>query len=323
MEQEEYNNLFHFQLLNLEENKIKEVSLSEIENQVENFSIKTRFLNNNDICCCNILLLFTISLKLIYNKLESPSFLYYLLSEFTVFRKYITILMNMAYMLMEECYRKKEYVSAQNLLFCYYPCINTIKEKFIPNENLLKVIKKFNNVNLFSLLHKIKTIEAKDNSNNSLDSRRRTFELKNSKNKFLFHSKRLFICFNFDRNGIIPEKKIIKDINGENSSASIFNINKNYNNVKARVKYFGNNHYIQSDIISQTIILQKLTKEYNSFSQSYDSNKINYKLMLDVTMNILLFIRNNNVLTSLEVVHILKVIFSTYFEIYLDNIKEK
>jgi hypothetical protein len=133
IEKEEYTNIFQIHLMNLEENNIRDVLLSEIETQIEKLAMKTHFLNKDDICCCNILLLFTISLKSIYKKLESPSFLYYLLSEFTVFRKYLTILMNMAYKLMEECYRKRDYISSQNLLFCYYGtnfrCIDRLRKQ--------------------------------------------------------------------------------------------------------------------------------------------------------------------------------------------------
>jgi len=318
IEKEEYTNIFQIHLMNLEENNIRDVLLSEIETQIEKLAMKTHFLNKDDICCCNILLLFTISLKSIYKKLESPSFLYYLLSEFTVFRKYLTILMNMAYKLMEECYRKRDYISSQNLLFCYYPCINTIKEKFVPNENLLKAVKLFNNIDIAHLIHKVKAFEDPRKSYNTIDHKIKTFSIQshNEDKKLKINAKTLFICYNFDRNGIIPEKKIINDINNENLNDSIFNLNKKNENINPRIKFFNDNNYIECDVEPQTTVLIKLTQEYNSYIADYDINKINPKVMLDATMNVLLFIRNSKEITSLELVHILKIIFAHYYEIY-------
>ena len=311
--------------MNLEGNNIKEVLLSEIESQIEKLAIKTHFLNKNDICSCNILLLFTISLKSIYQKMDNPSFLYFLLSEFTIFRKYLTILMNMAYKLMEESYRKKDYMSAQNLFFCYYPCINSIKDKFVPNENLLKTIKLFNNINTTNLIHKVKTFEDKEQSNHKIERQRKTLKIKNfyEDNKIKINSKNLFMCYNFNRNGIIPEKKIIDNINNDKLNNSIFNLNKTDENINPRIKFFKDNNYIECDVAPQTIILIKLTEEYNSYITDGDINKINPKVMLDAVMNIFLFIRNSSELNSLEVVHILKLIFETYYEIYIKQNKKK
>ena len=324
LKKEEYTNLFNLHLINLEENNIKEVLLSEIETQIEKLAIKTHILNKNDICCCNILLLFTISLRSIYQKMDNPSFLYFLLSEFTVFRKYLTILMNMAYKLMEESYRKKDYMSAKNLFFCYYPCINSIKDKFVPNENLLKIIKLFNNINTTNLILKIKTFEDKEQSNFKIEHQGKTLQIKNFyEDKIKINSKNLFICYNFDRNGIIPEKKIINNFNNYKSNNSIFNLNKTEQNVNPRIKFFKDSNYIECDVAPQAIILIKLTEEYNSYITDGDINKINPKVMLDAVMNIFLFIRNSSELNSLEVVNILKLIFETFYEIYITQNKKK
>ena len=131
------------------------------------------------------------------------------------------------------------------------------------------------------------------------------------------------MCYNFNRNGIIPEKKIIDNINNDKLNNSIFNLNKTDENINPRIKFFKDNNYIECDVAPQTIILIKLTEEYNSYITDGDINKINPKVMLDAVMNIFLFIRNSSELNSLEVVHILKLIFETFYEIYIKQNKKK
>ena len=100
-------------------------------------------------------------------------------------------------------------------------------------------------------------------------------------------------------------------------------MNKTDENINPRIKFFKDNNYIECDVAPQTIILIKLTEEYNSYITDGDINKINPKVMLDAVMNIFLFIRNSSELNSLEVVHILKLIFETFYEIYIKQNKKK
>ena len=47
----------------VEENMLDEIKVTDIETLVENNCMQEDILTKSDICCCNILLLFTISLK--------------------------------------------------------------------------------------------------------------------------------------------------------------------------------------------------------------------------------------------------------------------
>ena len=317
-DKEENKNLFYFPLYNLEKNQIKEIFLSEIENQVEELALNTNFINNDDICCCNIILLFTLSLKSLCKELETSSFLSYILSEFNVFRKYITIMLHMAFKLFEDCYGEKDFIGARNLLYCYYQSINIIKDKYIPNEKLLKEIYKFNNINVQYLFEKIKASKNKDNENQTKNNNTKAYKDVLSGYKKTITRRRLFICHNFNKNGIIPEKKIIEDIN--NNNKSIFDLEENEKNVKPKIKFYYEKNYIDYEVNSQIFILRKIYQEFDSFLKAYDINKINSKVILGATMNIILYIRNSNVIiNSVEVLDILKKIFNIFYDIYEKN----
>ena len=314
LEHDEYNQLFHFLLLNLEQNKIKEVLVSEIEDLVEKMTIKSNFLKKIEICGSNILLLFTLSLKRLSKDLDHSSYFYTLFSNFTIFRKYYNILMNTTFKLIEGCYNKKDYINARNYLSCYYPCINTMNN-LVPNENLMNTIKKFNFIDIKNLFDEVKH----SSSIKGIDS-------KNKKSDRFLNQENLFVCYNFNKNGIIPEKKIIFNINTNNElNRTSVNINSNIKEkgVKPKIKLLLDKYRVESEIYSQITILEKLTNEYKKFIKDLDENKINNKLLLDATMNIILFIRNINNLEQCDIVANLNHILFMYYDIYINEIEKK
>ena len=319
LDHEEYKNLFHFQLLNLEQNKIHEVLVSDIENEVETYAINSNFLSKSDICCGNILLLFTLTLTSFRSYVDTETFLSTLFHDFIVFRKYYAIVMDTVYKLMIDCIKRNDFSHAQKFLFCYYPCINSINEnRLVPNENLMNTIKKFNSIDIDSIIEKA-NIEAKSGINNTPVS-------ENSKSfvKKVLTQKNLYICYNFTRNGTIPEENIISEINND-----IEKYNEKFkNNIIPKIKYRMGKQIIESEIYSQLNILHILTKQYNIFKEDYDIKKIDSKLLLNICMNIFIFIRNSNELkVKSEVVEILNTIFyihlEKYFEDYKNENKEK
>ena len=314
LEFEEYNNLFHFQLFNLENNNIKDVLVSDIENEVEKYAIDSKFLSKSDICCGNILLIFTLTLKSFRSCVDTQSFLSTLFHDFVIFRKYYTIVMNMVYKLMEECIKKKDYSHAQNFLLCYYPCINSINEnRLVPNENLMNTIKKFNLIDIDLLALKAK--KDKDDGLYSTPVNSSTM----SKIKKELNSKNLYVCHNFTRKGTIKEENIIYEIN-ENP---VEYENKFKNGIIPKIKFRMGKFNVESEIYPQLKILELLTKEYNLFNKDLDANKINSKILLYSCMNIFLFIRNNSELSvKSEVVEILNTIFYIYFEKYYEETKK-
>jgi hypothetical protein len=311
MDKEEYTNLFHFQLLNLKNNNIKEVLVSDIENNVENYAFESRLLSKKDICGGNILLLSTLTLKFFKSNLVIQSFLSTLFNDYTIFRKYYTIILNMIYKLMEESIKNKDYSQAQNLLLFYYPCINSINNiGLIPNENLMNIIKKFNSIDINNLTEKVKKYPAEEKNNNYDD-----ISIENNLKKI--NENNLYLCYNFTHDGIISEKEILKEIN-ENKEFK----NKFKNRKTPIIKYRMGKIMIESEIYSQKKILEMLTKEYNSFNEHLDSNAINSKIILDAAMNIYIFTRNIINYES-EIFDILRVIFFIYLDKYLLGKQEK
>ena len=312
---EEYQNLFHFQLLNLEQNKIHEVLVSDIENEVETYAINSNFLSKSDICCGNILLLFTLTLKNFRSYVDTETFLSTLFHDFIVFRKYYAIVMDTVYKLMEDCIKRKDFSHAQKFLFCYYPCINSINEnRLVPNENLMNTIKKFNSIDIDSILEKA-TKEAQSGINSTPVS-------ENSKSfvKKVLTQKNLYICYNFTRNGTITEENIISEINND-----IEKYNDRFkNNIIPKIKYRMGKQIIESEIYSQLDILHMLTDQYNLFKEDLDIKKIDSKIVLNACMNIFIFMRNNNELkVKSEVVEILNTIFYIYLEKYYEDHKKE
>ena len=313
LDPEEYNHLFHFQLFNLENNKIRDVLVSDIENEIEKYAIEANFLSKSDICCGNILLLFTLTLKSFRSSVDTQSFLSTLFHDFIIFRKYYTIVMNMVYKLMEECIKKKDYSHAQNFLFCYYPCINSINEnRLVPNENLMNTIKKFNSIDIDTLSEKAQNdkVQGINNTPSGSDSKKFIKKTLNEKN--------LYVCYNFIRSGTVSEESIVNDINNNEKKYK----EKFDKNAMPKIKFRMGKNIIESEIFPQTKILEMLTKEYNLFNKDLDTSKINSKILIDASMNIFLFTRNDNELkVKSEVVDILYTIFYIYYDKYCQEQK--
>ena len=314
LDSEEYNNLFHFQLFNLENNNIKDVLVSDIENEVEKYAIESKFLSKSDICCGNIILLFTLTLKSFRSCVDTQSFLSTLFHDFIIFRKYYTIIMNMVYKLMEECIKKKDYSHAQNFSFCYYPCINSINEnRLVPNENLMNTIKKFNSIDIDILAKKAQQNKDDGVFNTPVNSSSMSMIKKK------IDTKNLYVCYNFTRNGTISEENIIYEIN-----ENIEGYEKKFiNGIIPKIKFRMGKNTIESEIYPQLKILELLTKEYNLFNKDLDTNKINSITLLNACMNIFIFIRNSSELrVKSEVIEILNTIFYIYYEKYTDELKK-
>ena len=314
LDHEEYDNLFHFPLLNLEQNTIKSVTVTDIENEVEKYAIEANFLSKNDICCANILLLFTLTLKNFRSSVDIQSFLGTLFHDFVIFRKYYSIVMNTVYKLMEECINKNDYVHANNFLLCYYPCINSINEsRLVPNENLMNTIKKFNLIDIDNIIENSQKDKEKYNTPKSENTQSLI------KNKLNWSN--LYVCYNFTKKGTINENKIIYEINNNNEKYQ-----KRFNNsCKPKIRFRMGKKIIESEIYSQLQLLEMLMKEYNVFNKDLDINNINANILLYASINIFIFIRNNSKLNDkTEIIEILNTIFYIYLEKYNEKeIKEK
>ncbi len=122
-------------------NEILNFQVDEIENLIEQNAINNNTLDNKDIICSCIILIFSISIPLL--KSFELNFLYpYLSSLFNhnyfIFRKYYSILCDIFYRLLNSKEKKFSYFNF------YFPMLNKFVElKTLPNEILFNLIKKF------------------------------------------------------------------------------------------------------------------------------------------------------------------------------------
>ena len=312
--EDECDHLFQIQLFNLENNKIKDVLVSDIENEVEKYAIESHFLSKSDICCGNILLLFTLTLKDFKSCLDTQSFLSTLFHEFIIFRKYYTIVINMVYKLMDSCFKNQDYSHARNFLLCYYPIINSINEsRLVPNENLMNTIKKFNSIDIGDLIDKAEKNNKDGLFKTPVDLGSKSFTQKQIKEL-------LYLCYNFTRNGVLKDKNIINDVNNNYESFC-----KGFKDrILPKIKINIGKTLIESEIYPQLKLLEMLTKEYNIFNKDLDKKKIDPKIMIDACLNVFLFIKNDKAFESKsEIDETLNAIFYIFYEKYCRELREK
>ena len=292
LSKKEYRNIFYLSNI-LEKNNIQTIQLSDIENEIENYCIEIGLLSTNDVCCNNIILLFIMSIKdIIYQEnMDCAGFLYSISQNFIVFRKYYTMIMNILYQLMKKCLNENNYTLAKKYYFCYYPCINSLRNiKLVPNESLMNIIKKFNSIKINAILEKEdiqKAKEIKDMGNNHSN-------INNKEYPFNYKSQYIHLIYNFDKDKFYKEKEIIAKINEPKKDE----LSPLYTNLKKKkfdpkIIYNDGKYLYKCKFISQAKILEILTKEYNTFYRSgFDEKILNNKEIFNACLNIDIFIRS-------------------------------
>ena len=309
LSKDEYYHMFHL-ATSLEQNKFKNITLNDIENEIEKFCISSEILSKNDICCSNIILLFVLNIKLLRNYIAYQSFLSALFQNFVIFRKYYTVIMSLVYRLTKNCIDNKDYVLAQIYYFCYYSCINSIRSlKLVPNENLMNIIQKFEEININKLLDKIK-----EDKNSEKSASNCNYYIENN-------AKFVYITYNFTRNGFLKEDEIIKKINESKGKKSLI-INTGTQNkkiLKPKIKFDDSKFKYECLIFTQEQILDDLGKIYDEYINDLDdsklNNKINIKIIFEACLNILIFIRNTEDFKNKDdIIDTINIIFNIYLE---------
>jgi hypothetical protein len=278
----------------IEERVIQDIKLIEIESLIENSCIKSNILSSDDIFCANLILLFTISLKLLIENIENmdcPTFLGFLFQEFPdVFRKYYTLLIKIIYKLYQEFINKKQYSKGEKIHLCYYPCINSMRmKKLVPNEDLINIINQFYDLKIDEIKmpddeQKENKIKKKYSDNLKLYGDQLEVEDITYENVYTFH--------NFISDRFIDEKEILKLIN--ESYEDPYEININGEKMTPRIRFNNGIHKMESFYYSQKILLDYLIIEYKKYFQDLDENKLSSKLLLDACLNLIIFMRNSD-----------------------------
>ena len=317
LKKEEYYHMFHL-ASTLDQNKIKNISITEIENDIEKYSNNLEISSKRDICCSNIILLFILSIKSIKDYIDCQSFLSAIFQNFTVFRKYYTMIMNLVYRLMNECLNKKDYKNAQNYFFCYYSCINSVRSlKLVPNENLMNIILKFDKIDFNEILAKVNENPEKLNEK----------EIK-SENDALFNgisikesnqTKYVYVIYNFIKNSFIKEDAIIQKTNElkGNKTLKLNIVSKEGAEkvIEPKIKFKNKVFEYQCLVSTQDKILEDLNKQYELYIIDLDEDKLNIQILFESCLNIILFTRNTDFFRDIDdIIDTFKVIFNVYLE---------
>ena len=329
---EDYYHMFHL-ASTLEQNKIKNITITDIENEIEKYTNKLGISSKRDICCSNIILLFILSIKSIKNYIDCQSFLSALFQNFNVFRKYYTIIMNLVYRLMNECLAKNDYINAQNYFFFYYSCINSLRNlKLVPNENLMNIILKFDKIDLNTLLEKASECKTsaedqnKLNENNNIEKEKNLFDDKYLKKSN--HTQFVYVIYNFIKNSFIKEKDIIEKVNelkGQKTlKLNVTNKDGQEKIIEPKIKFNNGNFQYECLISTQDKILEDLTKQYEIYITDLNEDKLDNKILFEACLNIILFTRNSNIFQDIyDIFDTLKIIFNINLKKFYSMEKQK
>ena len=286
-----------------EDNQIKDISLKEIETKIENYFLDNTSisnLTNSEICCINIILLFSISLNILPANINCNSILSILFQNFIVFRKYCSILLQMIYKIIKNLIGENNSEKINQLIFCAYPCINYIRNNhLVPNEDLMTLINKFD-------LNETND-EIRDVSNPVTNLNDDEYSLNLSENN-------LFITYNFSPFKFYDEKFIFNKVNIKNEGNLIIdNIN-----MIPKIRYaIKNDKKVESAFFSQKKLWEILTKEYIKYKDNMDVNTLNRQNILDACLNIFIFMRNDEKFKwPDEAWKFLEIIFSVFLKLY-------
>ena len=308
LNQDQFNNIFYM-IDSINKNEPENILVINIEDIIENYSFETHLLSASDLCCSNIILLFSLGLKFLHESKDCTSFLGSLFKNFTVFRKYYSYITNMIYVLFSNYIRNNDYSRAHFYLILYYICVNSMRNmKLVPNESLMNVMKKFNEIDLKKFDEKFRN--QNENQENKDNSKKNKIEENIFVNEEL-SKKNLFPIYNFTKKRIIKEKEILEILTNEST------IKEEGNLITPKIRFQNNDLKIESLFFSQIIILNKLINVYNNFIVDLDEENFDYELILYCCMNILVYMRNLDKFIDLdEIRDIVEIIFFLFLKKY-------
>ena len=319
LDEQEYNNIFYMsQYLN--QNEPENILVIKIEDIIEDYSIKTHLLSKSDLCCCNIILLFSLSLNFLDDSIDCQSFLGTLFQTFTVFRKYYAYIINMTFILFSNCIKNNNYSRAHFYLILYFICVNSIRSlKLVPNEGLMNIMKKFNDIDLNNFDEKYQKDSNNINSKSTPDINNViNDEEKNVFKKEKLTKEKLFPIYNFEKNHFYKEKEIIDLLKNDSTLDSKGKI------IQPKIRYLNNILKIETNFYSPLMILNKLIGVYNKYITDLNEEHIYYNILIDCCMNILVYMRNLNEFSDLgDIKDVVEIIFFLFLNKTVKNYEKK
>ena len=273
----------------IDDNIINEIDIIEIEKKVEDYCLDKKYLNNNELCVSNIIIIFAICLKFFPENIRCYDFLKTLFENFVIFRKYYTYLLQIIYKLFKQSLVENNLEKNKQLKLCFFCCFDFLKiNKIVPNENLMIVINKF--LKLFLEEKEDENKQEINNKNNLLK------DVPNTR----ITEKNLHITYNFTSKKSYDEKMILKLVNKLNKSNLDFGTN---NDMVPKIRYIiDKNDKEESIFFSQKQLSDILINEYNKFYENLDISKVDRKYISDACLNIFIFMRNDEKFKQLNVI---------------------
>ena len=219
--------------------------------------------------------------------------------------------------------------NAQDYFFCYYSCINSVRNlKLVPNENLMNIILKFDKIDLNALLEKVSlaqnSIQDNANENEIKVDDRKLFNNNNIKESN--QTKNVYVIYNFIKNNFIKEECLIQKINEIKGNKTLaFTITNKGKVIEPKIKYKNKDFEYKCLISTQDKILDDLNKQYELYINDLNEDKLDIKILLESCLNIILFTRNTEFFKDIdEIIDTFKVIFNVYLQKFyiISNKKE-
>ena len=290
-----------------EENCIKEINMTEVESRIEEFCILDDYFSDEDLLCINIILLFSLSLKYFPENFSHDTNLSVLLQSFTIFRKYISILLKILYKLYMQSLQEKNNNMKNKMKFCFYIIINFIRtKKLVPNEYLMYIINKFFESILEEDDEGMGGNEIKEENGMIIDE-----------SIFKKMQKNLFITYNFSSHKFYNEKFIFTKFKKDKTAFLSIDIGENIETITPKIKYifYRDKKFRKIDtyFLNQKEIYTLLINEYNKYYQTLDFGVLNREKILFSCMNIFIYLRNDDFFKSLDEI---KTIMENIFYIF-------
>ena len=309
LEKNEYN-----QILNLSDyiskNLLQDILVIDIENLIENYSIETKLLSLSDLCCSNIILLISLSLNFWDMSIDCKPFLASLFNEFTIFRKYYSYIMKMILLLFTKSINEEDYHRAHEFLLFYYICVNSIRNlKLVPNENLMNIMKKFDEIDLDKFDKNYKSQQGEDKNK---------INIKEEKSPKL-NKANILTCYNFNSKRIFNEKEIVELVNDKlnNDDSSIMVDNES---IQPRIRIINCDKKIETYFYSQTSMLTQLINVYNAYVIDLDESHVGPIIMIHSCLNILVYMRNSSEFSDKnEIKEIVEAILFLFLNKFVEN----
>ena len=311
LEKNEYDQILNVSN-NLNRNMLKDILVIDIENIIENYSIETKLLSLSDLCCSNIILLMSLSLNFWDMSIDCKPFLATLFNEFTIFRKYYSYIMKMILLLFTKCINEENYSRAHEFLLCYYICVNSIRSlKLVPNENLMNIMKKFDEIDLNKFNENFKRQQEQGEGKNKNNIKEEKICKLNKDN--------ILTCYNFTSKRIFRENEIIDLVNDKHNNEDL-SIRIGNESIQPKIKLINIDKKIQSFFFSQTSLLTQLINMYNQYVIDLNENHIGPIIMIHCCLNILVYMRNSSEFSDKDdIKDIVEVILFIFLNKFVEN----